>query len=169
MSYNKLRQKVTNPTPISSDSRHPSILDDSHSVQAPALALVLDLCVPRDTQYKCAEVGYGKVTKLKVDRVALNSWPGPGPLPRQTGCVKPPTATQGCSPSLQSTFQSVRRWCGLQTDCTVASFLAHGPGGAGEFWVHTCQRTDLLSFSVSVPAAGHVGVLREEPHQTLHG
>lgn len=31
------------------------------------------------------------------------------------------------------------------------------------------QLVDVLSASVSVPAAGDAGVLREEPHPSLHG
>ena len=47
---------------------------------------------------------------------------------------------------------------------------SHGPwvglGVPHRLW---CQHADLFSVSVSVPAAGNVGVLCEEPHQTLHG
>lgn len=47
---------------------------------------------------------------------------------------------------------------------------SRGPGvGLGVSHRLWCQLADLLSVSVFVPAAGNVGVLCEEPHQTLHG
>ena len=45
--------------------------------------------------------------------------------------------------------------------------LMVSPGVLHPLW---CQLADLFfSISVPVPAAGNVGVICEEPHQTLHG
>ena len=58
----------------------------------------------------------------------------------------------------------------MAMDPTVVFIHCHGLrvnlGVLGPAWG---QLADLFPVSVSVPAAGNVGVLCEEPHQTLHG